>query len=130
MGGVLAQRDSEGEWRFLDFSSLRWSKAQSEWSVRDIELYSIVVLLRKWHYTCYGRKLIIHTDHRSLEQKLEPPKRRPTTCVHQWCQELLAYNIEFVYVKGPENEFSDWLSREAGATFAVEVEKLSLPEFD
>jgi hypothetical protein len=39
-------------------------------------------------------------------------------------------NIEFVYVKGPENEFSDWLSREAGATFAVEVEKLSLPEFD
>jgi hypothetical protein len=109
---------------------MRWSASQADYSVRDIELYAIVTLLRKWHYTCWGRRLIIHTDHRSLGDKLEPPKRRPTTCVHQWCQELFAYNIEFVYVRGPENEFSDWLSREAGATFTVEVEKLSLPEFD
>ena len=129
MGGVLAQMDADGEWKFLDFSSLRWSTSQADWSVRDIELYSVVTLLRKWHYVCWGRKLIIHTDHRSLEEKLESPKRRPTTCVHQWCQELFAYNIEFVYVKGGDNEFSDRLSREAGSKFPMEEEQVSLPAF-
>lgn len=127
MGGVLAQQTPDGEWCFLDFSSLRWSASQADYSVRDIELYSIVTLLRKWHYKVWGRRLVIHTDHRSLEEKLEPPKRRPTTAVHQWCQELLAYNIDFIYVRGGENAFSDWLSRDAGAKFEVAEERLSLP---
>ena len=84
------------------------------WSVREKETYSLVMALHKWSSWVGYQKILILTDHKSLEnwhsEALDVPSG-PVGRRARWHEWLSRFNIEVGYVAGKDNQISDILSR-------------------
>ena len=85
------------------------TKAERNWSVTDRELGAIRWCLRKFRSLLIGFKIRICTDHKAIvdiwkRTDLYPKQIRAV-------QELMEFDFELNYIKGPHNEAADCASR-------------------
>lgn len=110
-GGVMKQKDAEGEWHPIAFFSKKMSPAECNYAIYDKELLAIVQALETWEpdlMAVQGQFRII-TDHKGLEyftknQKLSRRQAR-------WAEMLTRFNFVIQYRPGKSNIEADHLSR-------------------
>ena len=94
--------------RPLAFFSKTLSSAEANYAVRELELLAIKRVLDQYDHWLAGAHIRIHTDHESLKYL--------TTCdvskrLARFLDPLQLYDLEFIYVPGPDNVVADMLSR-------------------
>lgn len=103
-GGCVSQGG-----RLIAVDGRTLSKAERNWSVTDRELGAIRWCLRKFRSLLIGFKIRICTDHKAIvdiwkRTDLYPKQIRAV-------QELMEFDFELCYIKGPNNEAADCASR-------------------
>jgi len=103
LGGVITQDN-----RPIAFFSRKLTSAQRRYTVTELELLSIVELLKEFKGMLLGHKVIVWTDHINLTRKnLGGTSDR----VMRWRLLLQEYDVELNYIKGVDNTVADAISR-------------------
>jgi hypothetical protein len=89
------------------------------------ELIGLVQAVRHWRPYLWGRRFLIHTDHRSLRFLLD--QRLTTIPQHHWASKLLGFDFVVEYKPGALNVVADVLSRRDEPSVATIA--LSAPQF-
>jgi hypothetical protein len=117
-GGCIVMQvdkaDPEGPKRVLAYFSFRLLKAERNYDARCKEALSLVKASRKFEsWFLRAMSIVVFTDHRSLKF-LQGKGKQSTDRIARWATHLGMYNIEWVYVKGVDNQGPDALSRRGG----------------
>ncbi len=103
LGGVITQNN-----RPIAFFSRKLTTAQQKYTVTELELLSIVELLKEFEGMLLGQKLVIYTDHQNLVQdSLGSTSDR----VQRWNLLLSEYGADIRCIKGVDNTVADAISR-------------------
>ena len=103
LGGVITQNN-----RPIAFFSRKLTTAQMKYTVTELELLSIVELLKEFKGMLLGQKLVIYTDHQNLvRDSLGSTSDR----VQRWNLLLNEYGADIRYIKGIDNTVADAISR-------------------
>ena len=108
-GAVLAQKDDQGKFHPIAYSSWLFDNAQRNYSTTERELLAIVLATRKWGTYLRGTHCLVETDHKPLAGKWD--WKDPYGKITRWADELRRYNLSITYVKGKDNEHADAFSR-------------------
>ena len=85
----------------------------TEWRYSNIECEALGILhgLEKVHHYCFGREVLIITDHKLLVSMFK--KDVATLLQHMQCMLLKVhqYRVQIIYKPGPEVFVADWVSR-------------------
>jgi hypothetical protein len=108
-GAMYGQGKSWQDCRPAGFMSKKFSNAQRNYGVSELEALAILEALLKWEDKLRGRRINIVTDHRALEffhskKHLSPRQTR-------WMDFLSRFDTDIKYVKGSLNKVADALSR-------------------
>lgn len=103
LGGVITQNN-----RPIAFFSRKLTSAQTRYSVTELELLSIVELLKEFKGMLLGQKLVIYTDHQNL---IRDSLGSTSDRVQRWRLLLNEYGPEIRYIKGVDNTVADAISR-------------------
>ena len=114
-GGCIVMQvdraDPEGPKRVLAYHSFRLLKAERNYDARCKEALSLVKASRKFEaWFLRAESIVVFTDHRSLKF-LQGKGKQSTDRIARWATHLGMFNIEWVYVKGVNNQGPDALSR-------------------
>ena len=112
--GAALQQEREGKWVPVCFYSRKLAGPQKNWTPREKETYAIVASLRKWAGIIGFQPVLIHTDHKSLEdwvgEHIDTPSG-PRGRRARWHETLSQFDLEVKYIPGEENTVPDALSR-------------------
>jgi len=108
-GAILAQKDNNGKFHPIAYSSWLFNPAQRNYTTTERELLAIVLATRKWRSYLYGSSFKVETDHKPLTGKWDWTD--PYGKVTRWASELRQFDMSITYVKGKDNEHTDALSR-------------------
>lgn len=75
VGAVVSHIMPSGEERPIAFASRTLSKAESNYTRIEREALGIVFGVRKFHHYLFGRKFVLLTDHRPLDNNFRAPYR-------------------------------------------------------
>jgi site-specific DNA-cytosine methylase len=94
----------------IAFHSKSIQKAQARWTSREVEVFAIITMLRRWESYLLGSRIVIHTDCKCLEYLA---KYQDTWGkLGRWCNYLSMFgDYSLIWCKGIENGVADWLSR-------------------
>ena len=106
LGAVLLQ-----EGKPLSYASRALSTTECEYAQIEKECLAIVFSLERFHQYTFGRKTIIHSDHKPLEMIVRKPLHKAPKRLQGMMLRLIQYDIEVVYKKGKEMYIADTLSR-------------------
>ena len=105
------QKDEKGKRHPVAYFSSILNKAECNYDIYTLELYTIVQALRHWRpfLARSPHEVIVHTNHANLQYWKEPQKinRR----IAREVVELSEYNIKLKNILGRENRQADMLSR-------------------
>jgi len=109
IGAVLTQQHGE-DLLPVAFFSKRLNTAEVNYSVREKELLGLISALLHFKFYLYGRKVLVRTDHKSLQYLLT--QSNLTGRLFRWSQILADFDLgEISYIPGEENVIADYLSR-------------------
>jgi hypothetical protein len=103
LGGVITQDN-----RPIAFFSRKLTKAQEKYTVTELELLSIVEILKEFKGMLLGFKVRVMTDHINLTSKnlgLDSDR------VLRWRLLLNEFDVQIDYIKGENNTVADAISR-------------------
>ena len=123
LGAVLAQRDSQGQERVIQYLSRSLSKAERNYGVTKLELLGILWALEVCRPYLQGAKFTVETDHKALQWVKSTKKNEGQMA--RWAlrmQEFLPFDI--VHKKGVQNTNADALSRSPQTQVEYEVKRL------
>ena len=111
---ALYSKKLEGQTRYGPNGEPLGLTGQWAWSVREKETYALVSCLLKFRSWISGRKVIVCTNHKSLESRYKedlctmagPPGHRS-----RWHEFLSRHNVVVVYKPGKDNDVADRMSR-------------------
>ena len=101
LGGVIMQNNKP-----LAFYTRKLNSAQSNYSVGEKELLSLVETLKSFENILMGQKLVVHTDHLNLLYKKLASAR-----LVRWRMLLEEFGPEVKHIQGEKNVVADALSR-------------------
>ena len=103
LGGVITQDN-----RPIAFFSRKLTPTQQRYTVTELELLSIVELLKEFKGMLLGHEVIVWTDHINLtRENLGESSDR----VMRWKLLLNEYNLTIKYIRGVDNTVADAISR-------------------
>ena len=110
IGGVLFQRDEEGEEQPVWYGSRRLSKTEERYSATEREMLAIQYFVTYWRPYLWGTKFKVYTDHSPLKgiKAQKGCSRRITGMILK----LQEYDFDLYYTPGRDNVVADALSRE------------------
>ena len=114
VGAVLSHVMEDNTERPIAFASRTLAKAETNYAHLEKEALTIIFGIQKFHNYLYGRKFIIHSDHKPLMYILNASKSIPTMAsprVIRWSLLLSAYSYELRYRPGNQQANADALSR-------------------
>ena len=121
VAGVGAVYGQGPEWqtcRPAGFMSKKFSAAQHNYRVFEMETIAILEALLKWEDKLIGNRIHVVTDHRALE--FFKTQRRLSHRQMRWMEYLSRFDFDIRYVKGNSNTVADSLSRYHQLDNAVE----------
>lgn len=109
VGAMYGQGPSWDKCRPAGFMSKKFTFAQQNYAVHELETLAILEALQKWEDKLIGRRIHIITDHKALEffktqANLSHRQRR-------WTDYMSRFDFDITYVKGDYNKVADCLSR-------------------
>ena len=125
IGAVLMQNNKP-----IAFASCSLNCAELKYTTSEKEALAIVWSVKYFKHYVYGRRVIVHTDHKPLADL--KANRQPDEQLGRLMLKLQALDIEIKYVRGLENSVADFLSRDIinKAIEIVPVDWKSLQEED
>jgi hypothetical protein len=83
--------------------------AEKNYLIHEKELLAIIRVLKKWRTDLLGSPIYVYTDHKTLENfdTQKDLSRRQL----RWQEFLSQYEINMIYIPGPDNTVADALSR-------------------
>ena len=114
VGAVLSHIMEDNTERPIAFASRTLAKAEINYAHLEKEAFAIIFGIQKFHNYLYGRKFIIHSDHKPLMYIPNASKSIPTMAsprVIRWSLLLSAYSYELRYRPGKQQANADALSR-------------------
>ena len=109
VGAVYGQGADWQTCRPAGFMSKKFSAAQQNYRVFEMETIAILEALLKWEDKLIGHRIHVVTDHRALE--FFKTQRRLSSRQMRWMEYLSRFNFTIQYVKGSRNKVADSLSR-------------------
>ena len=112
VAGVGAVYGQGPEWqtcRPAGFMSKKFSAAQHNYRVFEMETIAILEALLKWEDKLIGNRIHVVTDHRALE--FFKTQKRLSHRQMRWMEYLSRFDFDIQYVKGNSNTVADSLSR-------------------
>ena len=110
IGGTLMQYNDDGLLHPCGYFSKKNSPAECNYEIYDKEMLAIVRCLEQWDAELRSvKEFLVRTDHKNLLYFMEVQKL--TERQMRWSLHLSKYNFVLEYVRGPENERADALSR-------------------
>ena len=67
--------------------------------------------LEKFHHYCFGREVLVITDHKLLVSMFKKDVATLLQCIQFILLRIHQYSIEIIYKHGPKMFFADWLLR-------------------
>ena len=110
IGYILTQFDDNNREYIIACGGRGLTKAESNYSVTELELLSLVTAIREYHVYLASKKFTILTDHEALKY-LQNMKNFTTGRLGRWSLLLSEYEFEVIYKKGSLNTAADALSR-------------------
>lgn len=112
LGGILTQREPDGNVRVVAYGSRKLSEVESRYSQTEREALAVVWASEHFHTYLFGAEYVVITDHKPLEGILNKPTSKPTARLERMCLRLLPYKMKVVYKPGKDNHNpADYLSR-------------------
>ena len=99
------------EGRVIAYASRSLSESEKRYAQIEKEMLSIVFSTKKFHCYIFGKKTIIHNDHKPLEQIFKKPLLAAPLRIQKMMLKLQWYDIQVCYRKGKDMKISDALSR-------------------
>jgi hypothetical protein len=93
------------------FASKAMTDTEQRYSNIEREMLAIVFGLERFHHYVYGRKVRVETDHKPLEAIVKKNLHNAPPRIARMLLRILCYDIEVVYVPGPDVPLADALSR-------------------
>src|ERR1700723_2402009 len=109
IGAVYGQGQTWQTCRPAGFMSKKFTGAQLNYYVFEMETIAILEALLKWEDKLIGNRIHIVTDHRALE--FFKTQRRLSSCQMRWIEFLKRFDYDIQYIKGTSNKVADSLSR-------------------
>lgn len=109
VGAVYGQGPTWQECRPAGFMSKKFTAAQHNYRVFEMETIAILEALLKWEDKLVGNTINVVTDHRALE--FFKTQRRLSSRQMRWMEFLERFDYKIQYVKGVSNKVADSLSR-------------------
>ena len=106
LGATLLQEDKP-----LVYASRSLSSTEQGYAQIEKECLAIVFSLQKFHQYTFGRKTIIHTDHKPLEAIVKKPLQKAPKRIQGMLLRILQYDTEVIYKRGKDLHIADMLSR-------------------
>jgi hypothetical protein len=91
------------------FMSKKFTTAQHNYRVFEMETIAILEALLKWEDKLIGNRIHVVTDHRALE--FFKTQRRLSSRQMRWMEYLSRFDFDIQYVKGSSNKVADSLSQ-------------------
>nr|GEV86572.1 putative reverse transcriptase domain-containing protein [Tanacetum cinerariifolium] len=104
LGAVLMQRE-----KVIAFASRQLKVHEQNYTTHDLELGSVVFVLKIWRHYLYGTKCMVFTDHKSFQHILD--QKELNMRQRCWLELLSDYDCDIRYHSGKANVVADALSR-------------------
>ncbi|KAJ3502631.1 hypothetical protein NLJ89_g8798 [Agrocybe chaxingu] len=109
VGAMYGQGPSWNNCRPAGFMSKKFTPAQMNYAVHELETLAILEALLKWEDKLVGYKLHVITDHKALE--FFKTQNTLTNRQRRWLDYLAKFEFDITYIKGELNKVADCLSR-------------------
>nr|GEU41241.1 putative reverse transcriptase domain-containing protein [Tanacetum cinerariifolium] len=104
LGTVLMQRE-----KVIAYASRQLKVHERNYTTHDLELGSVVFVLKIWRHYLYGTKCTVFIDHKSLQHILN--QKELNIRQRHWLELLSDYDCDIRYHPGKANVVADALSR-------------------
>ena len=85
--------------------------AKQRYSNIECEVLGILHGLEKFHHYCFGREVLVITDHKTLVSMFKKDVATLLQCIQCILLKIHQYRVQIIYKPGPEIFIADWLSR-------------------
>jgi Holliday junction resolvase-like predicted endonuclease len=109
IGAMYGQGETWQTCRPAGFMSKKFTAAQMNYCVFEMETIAILEVLLKWEDKLLGRKIFVVTDHKVLE--FFKTQRCLNSRQSRWMEFLARFDLDIRYIKGEMNLVADALSR-------------------
>lgn len=109
IGGVLSQKDADGEEKVIAYASRALSKPERNYCVTRRELLAAVYFTKHFRLYLLGQPFILRTDQDSLTWLKN--FKEPDGQLARWLEHLQQFNFEIIHRPGRQHQNADALSR-------------------
>ena len=85
----------------------------AEWRYSNIKLEALGILhrLEKFHHYCFGREVLVITDHKPPVSIFKKDVATLSQCIQHILLKIHQYRVQIMYKPGPDVFIANWLSR-------------------
>ena len=95
----------------IAFASKSLMGAEHRYSFIKCEALGILHRLEKFHHYCFGREMLIITDHKPLVSMFKEDGATLSQHIQHILLKIHQYRVQVIYKPGPEIFIADWLLR-------------------
>ena len=95
----------------ITFASKSLMGAEHRYSNFECEALGILHGLEKFHHYCFGREVLVITDHKPLVSMFKKDLATLSQCIQHILLKIHQYRVQIIFKHGPEIFIADWLSR-------------------